>query len=102
MFFGGFFMQNKSAVIKAVCISEKKGQPKHPVAKIHLLPGHGITDWDDTVCRLKTAKPQEILHFELKIRPKGDRCKLDLYSKIPLPQYFQQAFRCALTAVKDY
>ena len=69
---------------------------------LHLLPGHGITNWDDTVCRLKTAKPQEILNFELKIRPKGDRCKLDLYSKLPLPQYFQQAFRCALTAVRDY
>ena len=69
---------------------------------LHLLPGHGIIDWDAAVCRLKTAKPQEILNFELKIRPKGDRCKLDLYSKIPLTQYFQEAYERAFTAVKDY
>ena len=28
--------------ILAVCISEKKGQQKHAVAEIRLLPGHGI------------------------------------------------------------
>ena len=35
-------MNAQSAVIKAVCISEKKGQQKHPVACIRLRPGHGI------------------------------------------------------------
>ena len=35
-------MHTQSAVIKAVCISEKKGQQKHPVESIHLRPGHGI------------------------------------------------------------
>ena len=69
---------------------------------LHLLPGHGIADWDAAVCRLKAANPQEILNFEFKIRPKGDRCKLDLYSRIPLTQYFQEAYERALTAVKDY
>lgn len=35
-------MSEVSAVIKAVCISEKKGQQKHPVESIHLRPGYGI------------------------------------------------------------
>ena len=35
-------MDRKTAVIKAVCISEKKGQQKHPVASVHLRPEHGI------------------------------------------------------------
>jgi MOSC domain-containing protein YiiM len=36
------FVSNQTAIIKAVCISEKKGQQKHPVASIHLRPSHGI------------------------------------------------------------
>ena len=35
-------MNVQSAVIKAVCISEKKGQQKHPIESIHLRPKHGI------------------------------------------------------------
>ena len=35
-------MSNQTAIIKAVCISEKKGQQKHPVESIHLRPSHGI------------------------------------------------------------
>ena len=35
-------MSRQTAVIKAVCISEKKGQQKHPVTAIHLRPGYGI------------------------------------------------------------
>ena len=31
-----------SGIIRAVCVSEKKGQQKHPVGEIHLLPHHGI------------------------------------------------------------
>ena len=69
---------------------------------LHLLPGHGIVDWENAVRRLKAAKSQEILNFELKIRPKGDRCKLDLYSRIPLRQYFQEAYDRACAIAKDY
>ena len=69
---------------------------------LHLLPFDGKTDWDHTVSRLKAARQQEILNFELKIRPKGDRCKLDLYSKIPLQQYLQEAYQRASAAVKEY
>ena len=35
-------MEKETAVIKAVCISEKKGQQKHPVDQIRLLPDVGI------------------------------------------------------------
>ena len=69
---------------------------------LHLLPGDGTLDWDAALHRLKLAQPQEILNFELKIRPKGNRCKLDLYSPLPLPQYFRQAYAQASYAVSDY
>ena len=35
-------MRDQVAVIKAVCISEKKGQQKHPIDAVHLRPEHGI------------------------------------------------------------
>jgi MOSC domain-containing protein YiiM len=35
-------VSNQTAVITAVCISEKKGQQKHPVESVHLRPEHGI------------------------------------------------------------
>ena len=35
-------MNNQTATIRAVCISEKKGQQKHPVESVHLRPEHGI------------------------------------------------------------
>ncbi len=35
-------MSKQSAVIKAVCISEKKGEQKHPVEEIRLVPELGI------------------------------------------------------------
>ena len=35
-------MEDQTAVIIAVCISEKKGQQKHPVESVNLRPEHGI------------------------------------------------------------
>ena len=35
-------MDNEMAVIRAVCIGEKKGQQKHSVGAVHLRPEHGI------------------------------------------------------------
>ena len=37
-----FSMSIQSAVIRAVCVSEKKGQQKHPVEVVRLRPEHGI------------------------------------------------------------
>lgn len=69
---------------------------------LHLLAYDGIADWSHLVSRLKQAKKQEILNFELKIRPKGDRCKLDLYSKLPLEQYLTMAYRSACRVAETY
>ena len=35
-------MEQQTAVIKAVCISEKRGEQKHPVEEIQLRPHLGI------------------------------------------------------------
>jgi len=69
---------------------------------LHLLPYDGIINWEDCLRRLKAAKKQEILNFELKIRPKGDRCKLDLYSKMSLAQYFREAYNKACQVTDGY
>lgn len=69
---------------------------------LHLLPGDGVLDWAEVSEKLKAAKHQEILNFELKIRPKGDRCIWDLYSKMPLREYFQEAYLRACQVTKDY
>ena len=74
----------------------------HGTDDLHLLPFHGTLDWNDTLLRLKKAKPQEILNFELKIRPKGNRCTLDLYSQLPLAQYFREAYEKATQAMGSY
>ena len=64
----------EKAVIKAVCISEKKGEQMHPVEEIELLPNHGIVgdahagNWHRQVSLLGTesvAKVQEKISFEL-------------------------------------
>lgn len=62
---------------------------------LHLLIGDGNTDWAATMERLGQAKAQDILNFEFKIRPKGDRCTLDLYSAWQAEQFFAAAFQCA-------
>lgn len=69
---------------------------------LHLFPGDGVIDWQDALQKLKASKKQEILNLELKIRPHGDRCALDLYSGIPLEQYFQKAYENACRVVGAY
>ena len=69
---------------------------------LHLLPGHGLLDWPDTLRRLRAAAPQGILNWELKLRPKGDRCRLDLYSTMPLEDYFREAYQRAREAMGRY
>ena len=67
-------MENRTGIIRAVCVSEKKGEQKHPVEVIRLLPRHGIEgdahagDWHRQVSLLGTqsvARLQEKLSFPL-------------------------------------
>ena len=67
-------MRGASAVIKAVCISEKKGQQKHPVEEIRLVPHVGVPgdahagDWHRQVSLLgaeSVAKLQERISIRL-------------------------------------
>ena len=69
---------------------------------LHLFPGDGVIDWKDALQKLKASRKQEILNLELKIRPHGDRCALDLYSQIPLEQYFQKAYDNACRVLGAY
>ena len=51
-------MEQQTAIIRAVCISEKKGEQKHPIECISLRPHHGIVgdahagDWNRQVSLL--------------------------------------------------
>ena len=67
-------MNKQKAVVKAVCISEKKGQQKHPVEAIRLEPHLGIPgdahagDWHRMVSLLSAesvARLQEKIPFPL-------------------------------------
>ena len=69
---------------------------------LHLLPYDGIASWPQTIRRLQQVRKQDILNFELKIRPKGDRCKTDLYSTVALEQYLTKAYEGACRAVSGY
>ena len=57
---------------------------------------------EDAYAQQLAAIDREILNLELKIRPHGDRCALDLYSGIPLEQYFRKAYENACRVVGDY
>ena len=67
-------MENQAAIIRAVCISEQKGQQKHPVEEIRLVPHVGIPgdahagDWHRQVSLLGTdsvARLQEKISLQL-------------------------------------
>ena len=63
------------AKVLAVCISQRKGEQKHPVPQVHLLPDHGIEgdahagSWHRQVSLLgieSVQKVQEKIDFPLK------------------------------------
>ena len=63
------------AKVKAVCISEKKGEQKHPVEEVFLKVDHGIIgdahagNWHRQVSLLaaeSVEKVQKVLNFQLK------------------------------------
>lgn len=69
---------------------------------LHLLPGDGKADWNVVLQRLKAAKPQDVLNFELKVRPKPGKCKVDLYGHLPLETYLQEAAHRAKAFADQY
>ncbi len=63
-----------AAVVRAVCISKEKGEQKHPVESVHLIPEHGIEgdahagNWHRQISLLgveSVAKVQQDLSFDL-------------------------------------
>ncbi len=69
---------------------------------LHLLPGDGKADWDVVLSRLKKAKPQAVLNFELKVLPKPSKYTADLYSHLPLETFLQEAAHRAKTFANRY
>jgi len=69
---------------------------------LHLLPYDGVSDWDTNIKMLKSAKPQEILNFELKIQSKPGRHENDSYRQMPLQQYFALAYERACKISSQY
>ena len=69
---------------------------------LHYIPGDGIADWDRQVRRLKKAKPQHTLNFELK--PVSFSTYEDdlIYVNMPLEQYIAQAGERALQIANKY
>ncbi len=69
-------MYTGEAVIRAVCISERKGEQKHPVDSIELKPHHGIIgdahagDWHRQVSLLaKESVDRMQEHVSVKLFP---------------------------------
>lgn len=62
---------------------------------LHLLPFDGIADWDYNVARMKKAKKQEYINFELNIRSKPNRHENDAYGEMPIERYFTEVYNRA-------
>lgn len=69
---------------------------------LHLLPGDGIGDWEYNIERLKKAKRQEILNFELSLDSKPDRHENDRYAAMPLKDYFAEVYSLASKLRDNY
>lgn len=69
---------------------------------LHLLPYDGIADWKYNVVRLKKARKQEILNFELLRISKPGRHENDKYEAMPLEQYFAEAYSRACRIAQAY
>lgn len=69
---------------------------------LHLLPYDGVGDWDYNLARLKRASPQSVLNFELLIASKPGRHENDVYAKLPLVQYFTEAYKRACKLAYRY
>ncbi len=69
---------------------------------LHLLPYDGVADWDYNIARMKASKKLEILNFELNINSKPNRFENDIFGKLPLEQYFAEAYKRACRVAYRY
>ena len=69
---------------------------------LHLLPYDGVGDWDYNIDRMKASRKMDILNFELNINSKPDRHENDVYTKMPLEQYFAEAYKRACRVAYRY
>ncbi|MBR5515628.1 MAG: sugar phosphate isomerase/epimerase [Clostridia bacterium] len=69
---------------------------------LHLLPGDGICDWNYNIERLKKAKRQDILNFELSIESKPNQHENDKYCEMPLEEYFSTVYNIACNLRDEY
>ena len=65
---------------------------------LHLLPFDGNADWDAQLGRLKAARAQDTLNFELKTFSHG----IATYPQWTLEQFITEAATCAQTIVQKY
>ena len=59
---------------------------------LHLLPFDGIRDWQETADRFRKCGYKGILTFELCKTSKPDRHENDKYDRMPLEEYFAEAY----------
>ena len=69
---------------------------------LHLLPYDGIADWDYNVMRLKKSAYLPIFNFELKINSIPHRHENDVYGRMPLIEYFAEAYKRACRIAYNY
>ena len=74
----------------------------HWTDDLHLLPFDGIADWDYNIQRLKAARRQPILNFELNVTSKPNRHENDIYAKMDATQYFTEAYKRACKIAYRY
>jgi len=68
---------------------------------LHLLPFDGVIDWDYNLSRLKKSRPLPYYNFELNLLSKPGRHENDVYSQMPLADYFRKAYAHALRLIKE-
>ena len=69
---------------------------------LHLLPYDGIADWPYNIDRLRKARKQEYLNFELVIQSKPGRHENDAYGEMPLERFFAEAYKRACRIAYGY
>lgn len=69
---------------------------------LHLLPFDGIGDWDYNIQRLRMARSQSILNFELSASSKPNRHENDIYAKMSQVEYFTEVYKRACKIAYRY